>query len=245
MSFDPPKSRNEAILQNMLGANNVLPSPKGRVEELLIQILEQGGTGGGITPEQIAAAVAAYLDEHPVDIDVDSELSGTSENPVQNKIIKNALDAKGTYSKPDGGIPATDLAAGVIPTAFEIPISEPAVDVFTTTASAEDILAHADNLVVVYAGQKIDCSWHTASQFFFDWHDEVYPQFIGFAQFVVTIQNGAVSVTNTSYTSMSLPHEDADGEPLTPGMIPMVNSQGVWEAVLLPSAESNSFGGGS
>ena len=64
MSFDPPKSRNEAILQNMLGANNALPSPKGRIEELLLQILQQGG---GLTPEQIEAAIEAYLEEHPID----------------------------------------------------------------------------------------------------------------------------------------------------------------------------------
>lgn len=197
MSFDPPKSRNEAILQNMLGANNVLPPPKGRVEELLLQILQQGGTGGGVTPEQIEAAVEAYLDENPI---------------------------------------------GIEP--FEIPISDSGGAV-TTTASAEDILAHADNLIVVYAGQKIDCSWHTASQFFFDWHDEVYPQFIGVAQFVVTIQNGAVLVTKTPYTSMSLPHTDEDSEPLTPGMFLRVNSQGVWAAQTVPSAESNSFGGGA
>lgn len=30
--------------------------------------------------------------------------------------LKDALDEKGTYSKPSGGIPASDLAAGVIPT---------------------------------------------------------------------------------------------------------------------------------
>lgn len=72
MSFDPPKSRNEAILQNMLGANNVLESPKSREEELLLQILQQGGSGGGVTPEQIAAAVAAYLEEHPIEIPDDA-----------------------------------------------------------------------------------------------------------------------------------------------------------------------------
>lgn len=44
---------------------------------------------------------------------VDSELSSTSENPVQNKVIKAALDGKGTYSKPNGGIPKTDLAVAV------------------------------------------------------------------------------------------------------------------------------------
>ena len=46
-------------------------------------------------------------------VTVDSTLSATSENPVQNKVIKAALDSKGTYSKPNGGIPKTDLDAAV------------------------------------------------------------------------------------------------------------------------------------
>lgn len=46
-------------------------------------------------------------------VTVDSVLSSTSENPVQNKVIKTALDGKGTYSKPSGGIPKTDLASSV------------------------------------------------------------------------------------------------------------------------------------
>ena len=41
---------------------------------------------------------------------VDSELSTTSENPVQNKVITQELNRKGTYSKPTGGIPKTDLS---------------------------------------------------------------------------------------------------------------------------------------
>lgn len=44
--FDAPQSRNEAILQNMLGANNVIGEPESRIEALLIQILEQGGISG-------------------------------------------------------------------------------------------------------------------------------------------------------------------------------------------------------
>lgn len=44
---------------------------------------------------------------------VDDALSATSTNPVQNKVIKAALDGKGTYSKPSGGIPKTDLDAAV------------------------------------------------------------------------------------------------------------------------------------
>jgi len=47
--FPTPQSRNEAILQNMLGANNHLAPPMSREEDLLQQILEQGGGGGGTT----------------------------------------------------------------------------------------------------------------------------------------------------------------------------------------------------
>lgn len=46
-TFDAPQSRNEAILQNILGADNVLGAPQSRIEALLMQILEQGGGGGG------------------------------------------------------------------------------------------------------------------------------------------------------------------------------------------------------
>lgn len=46
--FDAPQSRNEAILQNILGANNVLGEPQSRIEALLMQILEQGGGGGAV-----------------------------------------------------------------------------------------------------------------------------------------------------------------------------------------------------
>ena len=54
----------------------------------------QGGGGGGT-------------------VTVDDALSDSSTNPVQNKVIKAALDGKGTYSKPSGGIPKTDLASAV------------------------------------------------------------------------------------------------------------------------------------
>lgn len=44
-TFDAPQSRNEAILQNILGAENELGDPQSRIEELLQEILEQGGGG--------------------------------------------------------------------------------------------------------------------------------------------------------------------------------------------------------
>ena len=38
--FGSPESRNEAILQNILGANNPLGEPLSRIEALLMQVLE-------------------------------------------------------------------------------------------------------------------------------------------------------------------------------------------------------------
>ena len=44
-------------------------------------------------------------------ITVDSAMSSTSTNPVQNKVVNTAIAAK--YSKPSSGIPKTDLASAV------------------------------------------------------------------------------------------------------------------------------------
>ena len=38
--FETPQSRNEAILQNILGADNPLGDPLSRIEALLMQLLE-------------------------------------------------------------------------------------------------------------------------------------------------------------------------------------------------------------
>lgn len=46
-------------------------------------------------------------------ITVDSVLSTTSTNAVQNKVVTAELNKKGTYSKPSAGIPKSDLAAAV------------------------------------------------------------------------------------------------------------------------------------
>lgn len=73
--FETPESRNEAILQNILGADNVLIPPQSRIEVLLQLLLEelQGGSS---------------------EVVVDNELSDTSTNPVQNKVIyQNLLPA--------------------------------------------------------------------------------------------------------------------------------------------------------
>lgn len=52
MSFETPESRNEAILQNILGANNNLLPPESRIETLLQLLLQELGGGGDVaTPE--------------------------------------------------------------------------------------------------------------------------------------------------------------------------------------------------
>lgn len=45
-TFEAPESRNEAILQNMLGADNELLVPESRIEVLLLELLQKlGGSG--------------------------------------------------------------------------------------------------------------------------------------------------------------------------------------------------------
>lgn len=44
MDFQTPQSRNEAILQNMLGAQNELEPPQSRIEALLLGLLAKLGT---------------------------------------------------------------------------------------------------------------------------------------------------------------------------------------------------------
>lgn len=74
-TFDAPQSRNEAILQNILGADNQLLPPESRIEVLLQMLLEEldgSGSGTGVV--------------------VDSALSSTSTNPLQNKVIYDNLE---------------------------------------------------------------------------------------------------------------------------------------------------------
>lgn len=50
--FEAPQSRNEAILQNILGADNELLPPFSRIETLLIALMgELGGGGDNAAPE--------------------------------------------------------------------------------------------------------------------------------------------------------------------------------------------------
>ena len=57
------KSRNEAILENMLGASNELEEAKSRIERLLMQILEQGSVSKPTVAGKYALQVTIEDDE--------------------------------------------------------------------------------------------------------------------------------------------------------------------------------------
>ena len=72
-------SRVEQLLRNALGEDIYEVTPQSRVEALLVELNELiEGMDGSVSPEDIATAVAAYLDEHltnPTNPPVDTSLS--------------------------------------------------------------------------------------------------------------------------------------------------------------------------
>lgn len=108
-------------------------------------------------------------------ITVDDALSGSSTNPVQNKVIKAALDGKGTYSKPSGGIPKSDLASAVKTSLGKADTALQSVPSTYRTAAAQD---------TIDAG-KIDKPSNPASGAFLVWNGSTWA-----AQTLATWQGG-------------------------------------------------------
>lgn len=114
-----PQSRNEAILENMLGAENELLPPQSRIEVLLTALLESGYF---VSPEEVAQFVSAWLDENitnptnPV-IDAsltvsgaaaDAKITGSNINKLinsNNDLLDNKLFSP-TYR--DAGLPVSN-----------------------------------------------------------------------------------------------------------------------------------------
>lgn len=94
MEFDKPQSRNEAILQNMLGANNELEPPQSRIEALLQKIAEQmpeanpsEGTTTG-TLDRLKIGDEIYSVEggggiRPIGVTTTPLYDGATTNPIQ------------------------------------------------------------------------------------------------------------------------------------------------------------------
>lgn len=109
---------------SILGSGNIsIQGGSGGSTVSVSQTLTNGAEIGSISVDGTATKLYAPT---PQNITIDSALSSTSTNPVQNKIINSAISAK--YTKPSGGIPASDLASGVIPTVPSAYSSNPAMN---------------------------------------------------------------------------------------------------------------------
>lgn len=100
-------------------------------------------TLGAAPVNNMDVATKKYVDDNSGSVTVDTALSTTSTNPVQNKVVTAAINAK--YTKPSGGIPASDLASGVIPSVPSPASSAPAMDGTAAVGSSTDY-ARADHV---------------------------------------------------------------------------------------------------
>ena len=109
------------------------------IDAKMKEIDDKAGSGGGGTP-----------------VAVDSELSTTSENPVQNKVITQELSKKGTYSKPTSGIPKTDLSN-------EVQTSLGKAD--TALQEHQDISGKAEKTEVTALFNSISDEWNASTTY--------------------------------------------------------------------------------
>lgn len=119
--FGAPQSRNEAILQNMLGANNSLLPPESRIEVLLQLLLEEwqnidgGGSGSSITESSLLTLSVANWDATTKQQTVAIDLDTTNRNVIDITIGENeAWDNFGVY-------PVAETSTGITFEATEIP----------------------------------------------------------------------------------------------------------------------------
>lgn len=90
-----PITRNELFMAAAAGEySGELPAPITRQEQYLKKIIEEIDGGGSVSPEQIDAAIEAYLNSHDADIVTEQELSDELSEYYNKTDIDNALDSK-------------------------------------------------------------------------------------------------------------------------------------------------------
>lgn len=165
--FDVPQSRIEAILQNMLGANNVLEPPQSREEILLQQILESGGGGGGGSSDAVLYTPQSLTDSQKaqarVNIGAASEVresvSGTSVNldpEIGYRYVCGELTALTVTSSPGTGGWSVRFTSGSTATVLTMPNTVVMPDGFEVEASTVYEINVLDNYALV-------ASWPVAS----------------------------------------------------------------------------------
>ena len=89
------QSRNEAILRSIIDGTEYVALPQSRIEELLLQLKEVIVTGGGsVSPEDIQAAIEAYLNSHDADIVTEQELSDALAGYYDKDAVDTTLNEK-------------------------------------------------------------------------------------------------------------------------------------------------------
>lgn len=128
--FDEPQSRNEAIVQNILGATNEIPAPQSRMETLLQEILGKLGGGG-----DVAAPTIGYKIQKKQNI----AITHSSEAGANNNGYLIMTQMGVVYIKIANGTGTAEALAGYT---------------YTATATVEDTtvsidLGYADNVGVI------------------------------------------------------------------------------------------------
>lgn len=100
-------------------------------------------------------AVKNYVDANKVTVTVDDSLSDSSANPVQNKVIKAAVDAKANVSHTHSASDVTDgvFDAARIPTITDDKIQSVSADKITGTIPSGSLPSYVDD-VVEYENQS-------------------------------------------------------------------------------------------
>ena len=150
------EGRNAAILRATIDGTEYTDPPQSVIEELLIELketIEAGGGGGGTTnynglsnkPQingvtlQGNKALADLGINIPL---VDAALDGTSENPVQNKVVKGALDGKQnklTFDSTPTADSSNPVTSGGVKTALDSKQDELTFDSTPTADSSNPV----------------------------------------------------------------------------------------------------------
>lgn len=97
-------TRKEKYYQYLATGTGVIPDPVTREEQYLYYLCKNGGTGGGVTPDQIQQAVDNYLEENPVEptqIDAtltqsgqaaDAKATGDAIGAAKNTILEKSIE---------------------------------------------------------------------------------------------------------------------------------------------------------
>ena len=138
-------------------ADTTIPAPLQSWYDAMIDYIDEHS----ISPEELGAAIEAYIEEHPIEAPV------TSVNTQTGDVVLTASDV-GAYALPSGGIPKTDLAAAVqtslgkadtaLQTAPVTSVNTQTGDVVITAAGLGAITTETDPIFVASAAYGISSS---------------------------------------------------------------------------------------